>query len=331
MEAKTNPQNLIRQVNPQAEHLRPGFYKQIALDLLAVLAAAGVGYSYDAYLQGGLSVGIFLAALAILAILSVLQTFLSKNLGRRFLVLILGALAFLLFFWGYNIGILVTAAFILVLLPFWGEVSGKRELDNALEIKFFKAARPVLSKLTTALILVFIVLYIPLWSPSSVFVSREAFGGFFDWFSNVVGSFYPEIRLNATFSELTRGLANLQLQRDPEFVRLSAQEQSLVLTQTANQVVANLSKSLDAEIRQGDLVSKTLYDFIIQLFEGWQERFGVLFFAVWGIAVFLVLRSFGSLFYWLVGIITFIVYQIMLASGSIRIAGETRTHEVVEW
>ncbi|MEK9180262.1 MAG: hypothetical protein AAB897_02525 [Patescibacteria group bacterium] len=331
MDQRISPQNLIKQVSPQAVQLQPKFYKQLVFDFFSVAAAGVLGYLYREYLSGGLSLVTLLGGLALFAIISTLQVFFTKDLRRRLFVMILETIAILLSFWGHNWKLLGTAALVLLVFRFWGEILGKRELESSLEIRFFTTARPVLSKFTTALIVAFIVLYVPFWSPEKVFVSQGTFDGFVNWFSNVVGGFYPSIRLNTTFGEFVNGLAKSQLQSESAFTSLSPGAQEQALNQTASQVAASLSKGLGIEVDLNAPVSGTFYQYIINLLRDWHARFGNAFVAAWAISIFFVFRGFGAIFYWLAGIFAFIIYQILLASGFIHVIGETRTHEVIDW
>lgn len=250
---------------------------------------------------------------------------------RRTMIVALSVLGVVFFFWGPNLELLLAAAAVMLVFLSWGGIAMRSELENGLEIRFFKSIKPFLKKLTTGIIIAFILLYVPTWSPDNIFVSRDNFKGFFDWASGVVGGFYPDIKLNSTFAELAKGVANLQLKNNDTFQSLPPQAKETILQQTTDEVSAALGKSLGITINPQGPVSDAFYDFIIKFLTDWQVRYGNFFIVGWGIALFLTLRGFGTIFYWLAGFLSFVFYQILLASGVIHIQGETRTHESVAW
>ncbi len=328
---KITPLNLIKQVSPESSRRQTGFYKQIILEVLTVISAVGLGYFYSGLLAGKFGLAAVMGALATFTVLSTLHSFFARDFMRRSMVVVLSVLGVIFFFWGPNLEILLAAAAVMLVFLSWGGIAMRSELENSLEIRFFKATKPFLKKLTTGIIITFILLYIPLWSPNNIFVSRDNFKGFFDWASGVVSGFYPELKFNSTFSDLVSGVANLQLKNNAAFQELTAKDKETMLQQTTQGVSAGLSKSLGITINPQGPVSDAFYDFIIKFLTDWQVRYGNFFVVGWGIVIFLTIRGLGTLFYWLAGFLAFIFYQILLASGIIHIQGETMTHESIAW
>ncbi|MFQ5753635.1 MAG: hypothetical protein ACE5HI_16720, partial [bacterium] len=290
-----------------------------------------LGYVYSKYLVAEAGLSLLFQALAVFLIFSTLQLFFTKEIGRRFLILILQTTAFLFFFYTYDLRILAISAGVMIVLPLFGEMLGRRELGNALEIKFFKTAKPLLAKWTTALIIVLILLYLPQWDQDSIFISKDNFRGFYSWAAGVASTFYPRVDFNSTFGELAEGLSETQLRGDPTFRNLPPRAQSELLERTSLQVSGSLSRSLGIQILPDEPVSDVFYDFIVKLLRGWREQFGNFFLAAWGLSIFFVLRGFGTIFYWAISFVSFLIYQILFSSGFVHIIGETRTHEVIEY
>jgi len=92
-----------------------------------------------------------------------------------------------------------------------------------------------------------------------------------------------------------------------------------------------LIQSIGIEVGPGSSLGNVFYEFIVKMLGEWRERFGNVFLLAFGIGAFFVFRGLGTIFYWIIGFLSFIVYQIMLASNFMHITGETRTHEVIEW
>ncbi len=331
MEPRISPQNLIKRVNLESRIRRPGIYKPILMDALTVLFALGVGYLYKQFLAGTVDYALLLAGMTVFTVISVLQVFFTKGFGHRIWILVLEVAALACLFYNYDLKILgIASAFALIFL-FWGEVQGRAELESALEIGFFRTARPVLKKLTTALLLALIILYIPQLNEKTMFVSEATFQKFYDWAAGFVTNFYPEVNFSTSFGKFAEGVARLELKNSPAFQTLSPANQESVIQQTSDDLVKNLNRNFDMAVSKDELASGVLYSVIIKLLNNWMAHFGYYFAAFWALLVFLIFRALGTIFYLIVGFIAFLVYQILLASNFIHVVGEMRTHEIIEF
>lgn len=331
MEGKIPSQNLIKQVKVESSVGRPSFYKPFVFDVLTVASALFLSYTYRQYLNDKSWVAILLAALVIFAIFSALQVFLTKNLKRRFFVIFLEAVALFGFFYDYNIRLLAVGAGTALGFIFWGEFLGHSELENGLEIKFFKVVKPVLGKTITAVALMFVVIYMPRWSRGETLISKSNFEGVFDWTAGLANNFYPEVDFSSSFGKLSESLARLELQGNAAFKNLPTTNKELAVKKAAEQVMSNLGKNLGLTVSQEESVSGVFYKFVVKFLNEWRNRLSDWFIIGWAFGVFLIIRGLGTIFYWIVAILSLICYQILLSTGFMHIMGETRTHEVVEY
>ncbi|MDP2598486.1 MAG: hypothetical protein Q8P49_01510 [Candidatus Liptonbacteria bacterium] len=326
---KIPSQNLIKQVNIESPYRKAGFWKPVVLDVFTLAAALGAGYAYSQYLSGAIMFSWLLLAIGVYAAISTLHVFFTRDFSRRLLVLILETAAFLAFFYQINWWLLVISAGAILILCVWGYLAGRFELDNGLDIRFFRASVPFLKKFTTAMVLALVTLYLSQWNANHLFLSHDNFQKFFDWASGLASGFYPGITFNSSFGELARSIARAELQGDPNFSKLTSANQDMFVGQTAEQIAATFSKTIGSPISPSEPTENVLYNFIISTMDNWKAQFQNWFFAIWAVIVFLAIRAFGLIFYWLVAILSFIFYQILLAAGFVHIIGESRTHEVV--
>lgn len=331
MEPKIPPQNLIRQVQPDAPIRRPGIYKPVLMDVLIVAFALGLGYLYKQFIAGTLDYSLFLAGVAAFSVLSILHVFFTRSLVHRAWIILLEVAAFLGLFYGYDLRILGIAGALMFVFLFWGDAMGHTELEDTLEIGFFRTAMPALKKLTTALLLAFVVLYIPGLNQSTMFVSEANFQKFYDWAAGFMVSFYPEVNFSTSFEKFAEGVVRLELKNNLTFQKMSAAEQDQAIQQSGSDLATNIGKSFDMPVSGNELASSVLYRATIKLLDNWRIRFGNYFAIGWALAAFLVLRALGVIFYTIVGFLSFLVYQTLLASNFIHIFGETRTHEIIEY
>lgn len=331
MEGKIPNLNLIRQVNPESTIRQPSFYKPLIFDIFAVATAFAAGYVYKSYLAHGVNLAELLLAVGIYGIFSTLQVFLDKSFGHRFLVLLLEIAALLILFYEIDLILLGVSVAVLLVFLLWGELAARSILENGLEIKFFKAAMPALKKFTTAMSLVLVLLYIPSWNGNRVFVSEINFQSFFGWAAEFMAKFHPEIDLNSTFSRLTDSVARLQLRGNQNFKNLTMAAQESAIKSQSSALAEALSKSLGMVISGAEETNALVYDVIVRQLSEWRDDFKIWFVVGWVLVVFFIVRGFGIFFYSVIALLSFIVYQILIASGFIQILGESRTHEVITY
>lgn len=323
--------NLITQV-PATRVVRPrGFYKSIVFDALTVISAVGVSYLYRRYLGGTASTLLLMGGLALFSIFSALQIFVTKEFSRRSFVMVLQVIALVSFFWSWPIQTLGSLILLLLFFLAWGELKSRRELHNGLSIRFFKVVRPQFTKLTTAVVLMFLILYLPQWDTKNIFVSEKNFEYVFSWATGIVNNFYPELDFSSSVGNLMKSVTRLQVGGTSAFLNLPTNVREQVIDQGARQLLENVRKSVGFVLEEGQSTTEVFYGLALETLKGWHERFGGGFVAAWVVVAFLVIRGFGTLFYWAVSALAFLVYQLFLAMDILRVTGESRTHEVIEF
>ncbi len=331
IEGKISSQNLIKQVNPEAPSKNAGYYKPIVFDALSVLAAFGLGYVYMCYLAGMASITTLILAITGYGLLATLQMFFTPTLGHRFMILLLEVVALFGLFYNNDVKILAIAAGLVLIFSYWGDISAKLELENGLEIRFFQTSIKFLKKFTTAIILGLVILYLPKWDQNHLFVSEQNFQKFFSWSAGFITTAYPQVDVNGTFDVFAQGVAQTELQNDQRFKDMTPVNQATAVRDAAEQFATAVTKEFGITIQPNETASKVFYDSILAQLINVKQRANGWFSVVWVSIVFLVLRSVGIIFYLVLSLIAFIVYQILLAAGFIHVIGESRTHEVISY
>ena len=325
-------QNLIQQVKKEPSFFsNPEFYKPFIFSALGVISAFAVGAAYAQFIADAGDIKLLVASLGIFAIISSLQIFLTKTFGNRIAAIVLQTVFMLLPLLAHNPAYLTATGVVVIFFILWGELLAYGELENGMEIRFFKVLHRFLRKFTTALALFMIIPYLPMWDAERAFIPKENFQNIYAWAGNAAKNFYPEVDFNSTFIALTRGLARVELQRNPAFRDLSDSGKETIIKQTADQIEENIGKSLGIEISPEDRTSDVFYNSILKLFADLKEKFKESFLFVWGLAIFLIIRGFGTLFYWIVMCISFILYELLLTTRFIHITGISKTHEVIDF
>ncbi len=320
-----NPSKIDTSVRPQ------GFWRSIALDAASVIAAALFGYAYYRYLMIGSSLWFVLAAMTFFGVTAVIQVFLAKKSGRRMLVILLETIAMLGWFWHDNPTILGITAGILLVMLLWGYVSAHMLVRNSVEVPFFGASGNVLGKLTTGVLLLMVLIYVPRIDGNALVVSRQGFGTFFDWTSGLVNNFYPQLALNGTFGDFAQSFTKMELANNPSFQGLNTAQQNAAVAHNTQQFVANFTASSSSPVATSTPTSDAFYDMLNGVLSAWHSQSSGWFDLGWVVILFIGLRALGVVFVWFAQFVSLIFYEILIASGFMKVTEETRTQEAVSY
>ncbi len=324
-------QNLIKQVSTEKIERPRGFYVSIALDAVSVVLAGLTGFLYANYLSYGWHWAWVFLPLAPLAVLSAFSMLLTRKLTRRLGVVALEVVAIFIFFLNLDFVFVLSAAAATYGFMAWGEVLGRQEMENSMELKFLKVIRPQLNKMITALVLMGVLLYLPQWDAQRSFFSETSFDRLYSFSSSFAGRLYPELNFNSSMETFIRSFARLQLKDDPGFFLLLAPAQERIITESASKLMQSFGQGLNINFSPQQPLSRVFYDFLLDKLKVWEERFGSQFLFAWAVVVFFLLRGVGTLFYWLVAGLAFFLYELALALDWIHLLGESRTHETIEY
>ncbi len=319
-------ENLLEKV-PIEVLVRPkGFYKEIGLDVLAVLSAVWVGYACNVFLQTGAVLDFAISIFPFL-IITALETVIIKSLGRRFLILLIEIAILLLFFYRDPMIYIASAGGIFLIFSLWGEVSSRTEIMNSIGVSFLRFSAPIFKKTITGLILFTIIIYVPSWNDENVFISPQAFGGVFVWVTGIAHGFYPEINFNSTVNDLAKEITRYQLTNSPSYKNLPEGVQQSVLNAALPEVTSRLKQVFGENLTGNEEVNFVTYKLILNSLNRWRVDFGTWFIIAWIAVVFLASRSIGALVWWISALIALLIYEILVSINFIAIRGETVTKE----
>ncbi len=326
-------QNLISPAKLREVERPAGFYKSIVLDVLSIASALGFGYAYHRYLTGTLAPWYILGAALVFGALSALQAFLTKHFGRRALVILGEAAAFVAFFFRYDDWrVVFVTGIILFILLFFGYMRSHAVIGNSIELPFFRGTHDVLAAATSALLLFMIFVYAPQAQGPGIFVPQQNFNTFFTWVSGFLNNFYPNIPFNSSFGEFSQSVAKMELANNPTFATLSPQAQSQAITQVSSQITQSVSQFTGiASPQPSEEMSDVIYRSIVGLLSNWQNRLQDKFIIAWVAALFIILRTFGIVFVWIAQFATLVVYEILIAAGFMHVGESTQTKETLEY
>lgn len=308
-----------------------GYYKQIALDGISVIAAAVFGFAYLRYLVGGFSVWLLAVALLAFGCASGVQALVNGKTARRMYVLVAEVIAMSIFFYYIDSAYLAAAAILSFAFLAWGYFATRRELQYLTEIRFYSVTKEILGAVTTASLLFMILLYLPTASAGNLFVSEGSFSTFYGLTAKVAENFYPNIPFTGSLGDFAQSLATSELSSNPQFQSLTPAAQSSSVSMSAQQLVQSFSQSFGGSISSSDTLANVAYQFVTSAIAGWRNRFETAFLAGWTIVLFVVLRSIGIVFMWVNQLVLFVIYQILMASGFMKVTQGAATREKIEY
>lgn len=324
-------QNLVSQVSAR-EFTRPaGFYKSIFVDFVGVLFALLAGLSYDLYLQAAVPLWVVLVAAGFFMIVSTIGALLMESPFRRAWVLLAETVALLAFFYAMppvNLLMLGVVVFIFLL---WGDVATHRELTGNIEVRYMRVTRSQVRKLTTALIVAAIALYLPQWSPQGGFLPPDAFQNVFTWSAGMATRFYPGIRFNATVDSFLRDAASYQLNQDAQYTALSPVAQEQIFKRSVSELSVMFRNAIGIEVGPEEQMQNIVYRFILGVLDDWNRKFGTNLIIAWAVVAYFVLRSIGVLYYAIVSFVGFLAFQMLLATNFMMVIGETRVQQTLQY
>lgn len=323
--------NLVSQVKDRNNSLKKIF--PYVLETLAVFGAFWFGFLYYEFVS---QTGNFYALLAVLGfyiIFSGFITLMTKELNRRILIAFLEVLAILLPFYSWPFTSLLLIGVILMGFIFWGISRSRHELQSVAEIKFRRAAQLHYGKLLTGLTIAAILLYIPKWSASSLFLSQKNFDVSLNSVSLIISRLYPEVQFTptSTLQTVAESIVVSKLQSTPEFKNMTVDQKTIVVKQNVNEFLSSLKNNLGNNTQNSDTISKVIYQNITSRLQDWKTKFGDPFMVVWALIMFFLVRSFGSIVSGISLIIGYGLYELFLMWKLIRIGEVTRVAQTLEY
>ena len=324
-------QNLVSQVSAK-EFTRPaGFYKSVLVDFAGVCFALLAGLSYDLYLQAALPLWAVLVAAGFFMVASTIGALLMESPFRRAGVLLAETIALLAFFYTMPIVQLLAVGGIVFFFLLWGDVATHRELTGNIEVRYVRITRSQVRKLTTALIVAAIALYLPQWTPEGGFLPPDAFQNVFTWSAGMATRFYPGINFNGNVDNFLRDAAAYQLSQDVQYNALPPAAQEQVFDRSVGELSAMFRDALGMDVGPQEKMQTITYRLILGALDDWNRRFGTNLIIAWAIVAYFVLRSFGVVYYGVVSLFGFLVFQMLLAMNFMMVIGETRVQQTLQY
>lgn len=315
-------------VNNKTEIRAPiGRTRSLITDILALLLAASVGYTFQTWLILGGMPYMFLAAAALFSLMATLNSFLPKTAEHRYWIILAEAALIAVWFYRFPLIYLIIAALLLLICLMWGEAELHSVLNRQLEVGFFHPAKSKLGKTVTGITVFGIIIFASISTGPNP-IPESFFDGIYSPAAKLVAGFYPDINFQGSAAQFAHDLAGAQVKNVPEFAKLPPAAQNKALDQGTSQILSSVGVTSD---QAKEPLSVVAYGYITELLSAARERIGTLFILIWVLLLFILLRSTLIIADYMLLIIGWLLFEVILASNFVHLAGETCTKEIISY
>ncbi len=265
--------------------------------------------------------------------------FLIIYLFQSFFVKINSKLAFMVFIESLAMAaifidklfLLLPLVLIIFLVLYYGNYSGKKDLENRLKINFRGISKIVLPKGIVVIALMFgVVISLSLRSDARKFpLSPGVFKEIFSVTNPIIQKFLPGIDLSSSFEKIAKTTAEKKIGEIPGAQNLPKAAKQQMINQSLNDFYKSISDFIGAQIDPKQSISDSLYGAIKEKFFKLSESAKDLIFVLIGVLILVSIESIALPIRLFVSFLAFIVYEILLASNFFRISFEDKTKEVI--
>ena len=299
---------------------------------MGVLAALGFSYFLWMFLAD-FSSEAFIYALSLTSLfltLAFLQAIFIKEFSRLAVYIFLETVALAAFFVPNFSGFLFAGTVLSFLFLLWGCLSGQRELRVNMKIRVFRTSHTVLPKCITALSLFIALIYVGGITQAELAISREMFLKVILPADPIVNYFFPGISMVDTFEVAARKMAESQLGGDPLFASVPPAQKTELINRSVAEFKKRVSEQyLKTNFESNDRIVDILYGAFSRYVKEVSASNKTVVFIIIAVVLFLLLRSFGTPFYYLLSIVAALIFEILRASGFAVVALEARSHEIL--
>lgn len=216
----------------------------------------------------------------------------------------------------FNYAVYISFASLLFFLS-WGCYSGQQELQNSINIQFFKLRKSVLRKAIIGMTLFSVLIYISFLNVEKLAISKNAFEYFIKPIEYSGKIFLPNFSAGMTVGEFLTGLTEK---------KLSPEEKQLVVVSAVGKLSEFTKFNINLQHRLGDTVYQVIN---FQLHRLPTDKKNPVLIGM-GAVLFLFITGFGLLFGWVISLIGYGIYQLLLTYGFIIITYQNREIEILK-
>ena len=311
--------------------INPSQWKIAAVGAAGLISALVFGYFLRLFLGGGNQLPVLVAALVLFLIVFVLQTLFLKGAFIVNSLMALESAGIMIFFldrfsWYWLLALASLLGF------FWLAVHrGRVEIDNQMQVHFFRVEKKVLAQVFTGISLLISLMYAEISGLGNLGITQKQIDNILRPAEPVVQSLLLEnFSFNMTVYQFTEASV---------IDKLAGQLGAPINSVPAAVKSAAVNKSLDGlrgqaagygiNFRNSDTISQVVYNYIIGLIKKIPSRFQFVVPIGVVLIIFLTVKGLGTIIRLLVSFPAYLVYKLLLLTGFARLSLESRSGEII--
>ncbi len=309
--------------------------KIVILALFGVVFSFASGFFLQVFMVSGSGNNLLLSSLSGLGFMAVflLCVFFIKTGWIVNLAVFVQSLAFFALFYD-RLLIMVSVGAILGFLFFIsGIYAGRNELENALEIKFWKISKKVLPKVIAGIAIFVGVICASFINMDSkeFFIPRDAFNAVVSPItdSGLLEKIIPGFNLTGSTEEMVRSIAVREIENNPQLKLLPDSIKEELLGKAVQEVKNQTASMAGTQLNFQSKLSDTIYDFLAIKFYSLPENILNSTPILVAIFIFLTIISFVWPIRLIAAFVSLLLYETLLALGFGAIIFEGRSKENV--
>ena len=257
-----------------------------------------------------------------------IQSLILKGNQEVFLASSIGALGLMLPFWGVSLPYWGATAFIIFFLLALIHERGKREEENMVKIRFSHATRPVVGLILT----IGVIMTTFLFSFNGATVLTESnIKRMVDLTVTpiVKNAYYKDFSSDDKLGDVFKNIALAQIEKDVNGAGLSDYQKQFLASQSAQEMETMLEEKINFDLQADATVASNIHSLIVKKSNNLldpQSPWGIVIVAA---VILLIVKSIEIFLYIPLGLLSYMLYELLIAFGFIVIQSESRGKEVI--
>lgn len=219
------------------------------------------------------------------------------------------------------------ATAVIFLLFFAAHARGRREESNVLKIKFSHVARPVVGLILTAVVISAVFM---LFAGGTAALTEETANKMLDVaVAPLVKGYVKDFSSGAGMGDVLEDVARGQIEKAPGSEELTSFQKQLLVKQSSEEIRNILEERTGFRVQMDASAGKNLHAFLLEKSSGILDPRAPLGIILLTLFVLLLVKSVEFVLYIPLGILAFMLYELLIAFGFVAVQLEARNKEVI--
>lgn len=271
--------------------------------------------------------GYGMLAFVIWATILTIQCITLKYNTEILVAAVVGTAGLVLPFWGTPFKYWGATTLIIFLLLVLTHDRGKKEAENMLKIRFSHATRPVVGLILT--IGVIMITFLFAVSGETLFTLNNVNRTVDLTIAPIMSGYIKDFSSEAKFGDVLRSFALAQIEKSPGSDELNDFQKQFLANQSAREMNLALAEQTNFTFNENQTVGENVHALVKEktnnlLGEG--SYWGIL---IIGALIFLLVKSIEIVLYIPLGLLSFMLYELLVAFGFVVVQSESRSKEII--